>query len=111
LFLKNTLRLPAATQGWIVFPAAIKAKSGKYMIDSEFIRELSEKAARLFPDTAGVREELEANLRKLLQTSFDKLNLVTREEFESQLAALRRAEATIAALEEKVSSLESQAGQ
>lgn len=76
------------------------------MPNAEFIRELSEKAARLFPDTAGVREELESSLRKLLQSSFDKLNLVTREEFESQLAALRRAEQMISELEDKVKELE-----
>lgn len=78
------------------------------MLSQEFFQSLSEKAAQLFPDTSGVKADVEKRLNQLLQSSFSKLNLVTREEFDAQLVALRRAEDLIADLEKKVTNLETQ---
>lgn len=54
------------------------------------------------------REELEGQLKALLQSSFSKLDLVSREEFDSQMVVLARTRARLEALESKVLELEEQ---
>ena len=54
------------------------------------------------------RAELEAQLKALLQSTFSKLDLVSREEFDSQMVVLARARARLEALESKVLELEAQ---
>ena len=80
------------------------------MLSKNFLEELSQKAAELFPAAKEVREDIESRMHSLLQQSFSKLNLVSREEFDAQLAVLKRAEETISTLETKVSELESKLG-
>jgi hypothetical protein len=53
--------------------------------------------------------DLEKNLRVLLQSTFARLDLVTREEFDVQREVLARARAKLAELEAKVAELESKA--
>jgi ubiquinone biosynthesis accessory factor UbiK len=53
--------------------------------------------------------DLEKNLRVLLQSTFARLDLVTREEFDVQREVLARARAKLAELEAKVVELESKA--
>ena len=50
--------------------------------------------------------DLEKNLRVLLQSTFARLDLVTREEFDVQREVLARARAKLAELEAKVADLE-----
>jgi ubiquinone biosynthesis accessory factor UbiK len=76
------------------------------MLSNEFLQSISAKAAKIFPAASAMQEEIEGKLFKLLQSSFTKLNLVTREEFDSQLAVLQRAEATIDKLEQRIIELE-----
>lgn len=76
------------------------------MLSNEFLQSLSVKAAKVFPAASAMQKDIEGNMYKLLQGSFAKLNLVTREEFDSQLAVLQRAEETIAQLEQKIAALE-----
>ena len=76
------------------------------MINNEFIRNLSAKAAQLFPGAGAVQQDVEKRLYELLQTTFARLNLVSREEFESQREILERASATVLELERKVAALE-----
>ena len=76
------------------------------MLNKEFLQDLSTRITRLLPLAAGVRDDVEKNVRDILQSAFSRLNLVTREEFDAQLKVLARAEQTIAALEEKVAMLE-----
>lgn len=76
------------------------------MLNQDFIEEFSRKAATLFPAADELRTDLEAQLGALLQRSFARLNLVTREEFDTRVQSLERCEETIAALEAKVASLE-----
>lgn len=78
------------------------------MLSQDFIEEFSRKAAALFPAAEALRSDLEAQLGALLQRSFGRLNLVTREEFEAQAQTLARCEETIAALEAKVAELEAE---
>ncbi len=53
-----------------------------------------------------LHNDIEKNLRASLNSTFAKLNLVTREEFEVQSAVLARTRAKLKALEEKVAALE-----
>jgi BMFP domain-containing protein YqiC len=50
--------------------------------------------------------DLEKNLRVLLQSTFARLDLVTREEFDVQREVLARSRAKLAELEAKVAELE-----
>ena len=52
------------------------------------------------------RAEIEAQLKALLQSSFSKLDLVSRDEFDSQMVVLARTRARLEALESKVLELE-----
>ena len=64
------------------------------------ITDLLKKAANLLPaNTADIRDEFEKDLRPLVENSFAKLNLITREEFDQHLALLLRLEEKTAALE------------
>ena len=76
------------------------------MLDSEFLRSLSARAAALFPAAESARTKLEQELYGLLQGTLGKLHLVTREEFDAQRQVLARATSRIAELEERVQQLE-----
>lgn len=68
---------------------------------------LSSHASRLFSgDSPLPRAELEAQFKALLQSGFSKLELVSREEFDSQMVVLARTRARLEALETKVAELE-----
>jgi len=68
---------------------------------------LSGHASRLFSgDHPLPRGELESQFKALLQSGFSKLDLVSREEFDSQMAVLARTRARLEALEAKVVALE-----
>ncbi|HHX35045.1 MAG TPA: accessory factor UbiK family protein [Gammaproteobacteria bacterium] len=54
------------------------------------------------------RAEIEAQFKALLQSSFSKLDLVSREEFDSQMVVLARTRARLETLEKTVSALEEQ---
>ena len=66
-------------------------------------------ASRLFSgDSPLPRSELEAQFKALLQSAFGKLDLVSRDEFDSQMAVLARTRARLEALEAKLAALEAQ---
>ena len=68
---------------------------------------LSDQASRLFSgDTAQPRSELESQFKALLQSGFSKLELVSREEFDSQMVVLARTRARLEAMEAKVEEME-----
>ncbi|MDX1367994.1 accessory factor UbiK family protein [Pseudomonas sp.] len=68
---------------------------------------LSAHASRLFNgETPLPRSEFEAQFKALLQSGFSKLDLVSREEFDSQMTVLARTRARLEALEAKVAELE-----
>ncbi|UVJ44170.1 accessory factor UbiK family protein [Pseudomonas sp. LS1212] len=72
-----------------------------------FLDALSDHASRLFSgDTAQPRAELESQFKALLQSGFSKLDLVSREEFDSQMVVLARTRARLESLEAKVAELE-----
>ena len=72
-----------------------------------FLDALSDQASRLFSgDTSQPRAELESQFKALLQSGFSKLELVSREEFDSQMVVLARTRARLEALEAKVAGME-----
>jgi len=62
-------------------------------VETEFISDLARKLARVVPGSGGdldvMREDLERNFRGLLAGAFERLNLVTREEFDVQRRVTR----------------------
>lgn len=80
------------------------------MIDPEFIRSLSHKAAGLFPPADKARARVEAELQTLLQQSLGHLPLASREAFIAQQERLERALERIAMLEAKLAELEQRLG-
>jgi BMFP domain-containing protein YqiC len=76
------------------------------MINKEFLQTLSARLAEILPNPGPVREDLQKQFYSLLQSSFGKLNLVTREEFDAQLKVLERTERQLAELEAKLAELE-----
>jgi ubiquinone biosynthesis accessory factor UbiK len=76
------------------------------MLDNEFLRSLSVRAAALFPAAEAARAKLEQEMYTLLQSGLGKLNVVTREEFDAQQRVLDKAILQISQLEQKLSELE-----
>jgi len=76
------------------------------MINNELLKELSARISALLPMASEAKEDVEKSIQDLLSSTFSRLNLVTREEFDAQLKVLARAQNTIAGLEEKIARLE-----
>jgi BMFP domain-containing protein YqiC len=72
-----------------------------------FLDAVSGHASRLLNgETQIPRNEFEAQFKALLQSGFSKLDLVSREEFDSQMIVLARTRARLESLEAKVAELE-----
>ena len=70
---------------------------------------LSEKLSEVLPSgLKEVKDDAKKNFKSVLETTFSKMNLVTREEYDAQTAVLNRTREQIAALEKQVNELESQ---
>ena len=68
---------------------------------------LANHAGRLFNgETPLSRNEFETQFKALLQSAFSKLDLVSRDEFDSQMVVLARTRARLESLEAKVAELE-----
>jgi BMFP domain-containing protein YqiC len=73
------------------------------MIDPKILNDLAQKISNLLPaDFAVLKQDLEKNIRALLQGTFQKLDLVTREEFDVQTALLARTREKLEALEKRL---------
>ena len=70
---------------------------------------LASHATRLFNgDSPLPRSEFESQFKVLLQSAFSKLDLVSREEFDSQMAVLARTRSRLEAQEARLAELEAQ---
>lgn len=79
------------------------------MIDLNHIDELARRLSGLVPESVREsREELQQNIKSVLQTGLSKLDLVTREEFEVQRAVLLRTREKLEQLQRTVADLEAQ---
>ncbi len=77
------------------------------MIDPKFIDGLARKISDHVPSGAkGLQQDLEKNIHTLLQGALAKLDLVTREEFDSQSQVLLRTREKLEQLEKLVTELE-----
>jgi len=79
------------------------------MIDPKIFETISANMAQFMqsrPDLPG-QEMLQTQIKTMLQSSFAKLDLVTREEFDAQAAVLQRTRDKLGQLEAQVAELES----
>jgi len=76
------------------------------MIDQDFIKGLSSKAAEIFPAAEKARQQIEKDLYQLLQRSLSHMQLVSKEEFDSQKVVLDKARQKIDELEKKLENIE-----
>jgi BMFP domain-containing protein YqiC len=73
------------------------------IVDKNIIDELAGKLADAVPgDLRALRSDIENNFRSLLQSALDKLDLVTREEFEVQRKVLERTRTKLERLESEL---------
>ena len=78
------------------------------MIDPKILDDLAKRLADALPSSVrDLQRDVEKNFRAVLQAGFNKLDLVTREEFEVQTAVLNRTRAKMDALEKQVADMES----
>ncbi|HXG27421.1 MAG TPA: accessory factor UbiK family protein [Nevskiales bacterium] len=83
------------------------------MIDPRQIEQLAQEWAQrltqfLPPGLKGFRQELETNFRALLQNGLEKLDLVSREQFETQRELLARSREKLEQLEQRIKELEAE---
>lgn len=78
-------------------------------MNGNFLDDLATRLGEALPgNVKTLRDDVERNMRATLQSSFAKLELVTREEFEVQAQVLARTRAKLEALERQVAQLESE---
>lgn len=76
--------------------------------DPRQLDQLADKLTSLLPrGVLDVQKDIEKNIRALLQSTFAKMDLVTREEFEVQSAVLARTREKLEQLEKQLKELES----
>ena len=79
------------------------------MFDPSFIENIVKKLSEAIPPSLqAVKRDLERNFRSVLQSTFAKLDLVTREEFDVQKGVLTKTRTKIEALEKQITHLEAQ---
>lgn len=75
------------------------------MLKNEFINEFIDQASKLLPDQQ-TRDEVQKSLQVMAQSTLSKLELVTRDEFDSQVSVLQKTRAKVDELEAQLKALE-----
>lgn len=76
-------------------------------MNKQFFDDLASKIGSTLPPVlGGVKGEIEQSIRTILQSTFNKLDLVTREDFEIQSAVLQKTRLKLESLEHKLAELE-----
>lgn len=79
------------------------------MIDPRALEEIASRLSRVLPPgLRGLRTELEDNFRAVLRANLDRLELVSRERFDTQAELLSRTQTRLATLEKRLKVLEKQ---
>lgn len=79
------------------------------MFKPEAISSLGQQLLELLPPSVvETQKDLEKNVQALVQSTFARLDLVTRSEFDAQSAVLQRTRAKLEALEKQLEALEGQ---
>ena len=77
------------------------------MLETPNLSELSQRLMNVVPaDLRLLKGDLAKNFEAILQASFSRMNLVSREEFDVQRAVLARTREQLEALEQRVAELE-----
>ena len=77
------------------------------MLDAKLLDDIAKRLSGAVPASAkAVQADVEKNLRAATQSVFDRLDLVTREEFDVQRKVLARSRSKIDQLEKQVAELE-----
>ena len=74
------------------------------MIDEIKIQEISEKISKILKDSP--ISDIKENINALLQSTFTKLDLISREEFDVQTQVLKRTRLKLEELEKKIDALQ-----
>ena len=76
---------------------------------NETLEQLTKRISSLIPgDVKHMQDDIESNIRSLLQSTLTKMNLVTREEFDIQKALLARTREKLEHMDRRLSALESE---
>lgn len=76
------------------------------MFDSSFFEKTAKLLSDSLPDSLEhIKNDCQATFKKVLQNCFDKLDLVTREEFDAQTKVLARTRAKVEAMEEIINKM------
>jgi BMFP domain-containing protein YqiC len=75
------------------------------MFNNSFFEDLSSRLSAIIPLGEEVRDDLRTKIEQLLKSSFANLDLLSREEFDTQRQALGRAEKRIEELEQTLAEL------
>jgi BMFP domain-containing protein YqiC len=79
------------------------------MFNSQKFDEIAKKLTDMVPGRIkGLSDDLQKNFRSVLQSSFNKMDLVTREEFDVQAKVLAKTRAKVDELEQRIALLEVQ---
>jgi BMFP domain-containing protein YqiC len=77
------------------------------MINKQFVSDLTDKLGAILPDDMGeFKEDTKETICSVVQATFEKFDLVTREEFDVQAKVLARTREKTAGLERQVAELE-----
>ncbi len=80
-------------------------------MDAKFIEDLARRLAANVPGSVrAMQADLERNFEALLGSTFDKMDLVTREEFDVQRRVLERTREKLAKVESELSAMEQRLG-
>ena len=78
-------------------------------MDASKLNEFAQTVLAAMPEgLKNLPKDLQQNLKSAIQTAFNKMDLVTREEFDAQAGVLQRSRQKLEALEKKVAELEKQ---
>ncbi len=77
------------------------------MINRESLDKLAQQIGDLFGQST-LPQDIQRNLRALIQAGFDRMELVTRDEFAAQSAVLERTRAQLDLCEKQLAQLETQ---
>lgn len=77
------------------------------MLNPSQLESMAKKVAELIPEGFGeLPSSMEAQIKSTLSRSFEKMDLVSREEFDIQTAVLAKTRAKLEALEKQIANLE-----
>ena len=91
---------------------AIETNPRWIVFDPKQLDDLTDRLVGLLPKgVVDMQKDVEKNMRAMLQSTFAKMDLVTREEFDVQTAVLARTREKLEKLEKQIAELESKYSQ